>query len=94
MSEIADSMSVELFEVMKDANVDFDTRTIKIRCARCHKVMQGTSEDIKKALTFYHNDCILNLKRQIHMRIPIIKYELSITLWKRGDRIQPKTFIR
>lgn len=86
-----------LFDIVDQiglAKADFDSRTYKVLCARCSNIMKITPKELKKALNFYHNDSVLDFQKQIHFKIPLLRWEFSITLWKRGDFRQPKVFIR
>lgn len=73
---------------------DFDIDGIKVRCVKCHGVIETTPKNLKQLLTFYRKHGRLSLRSQFRFRIPFLKKEVTFTLWDVYQPVQPKTFMR
>ena len=91
----ADKISFELIEeVIGNADVEFDTRSVKIRCVNCQRELDVVVSRVPKALKLFHTDAILTLTKQKHFFLRWLNREVTITIWRRDTPRQPKFFFR
>jgi hypothetical protein len=91
--KIPDNIALETLEAGA-AYSDFDTLSIRVRCVRCHEIIETTPKNIKELLTFYRHHGKLELDRQFRFRIPFLRREVTITLWRVYKPELPKFFFR